>query len=525
MPPAETPARDRDQPEVIAFLSSPAAHGGAEVERIETHSAIVFLAGDRAWKLKRAVRYDYLDFSEPMRRHELCEAEVRLNRRSAPDLYRRVVAVTRERDGSLALGGPGEPVEWVIEMTRFDQDDLFDRLAAKGLLELDLMGPLALEIAELHRIAERRGDHGGAQGMAWVVDGNAEDFARRGAGVLDPAVSASVTAESRVELGRHGALLDRRRDRGSVRHCHGDLHLRNIVLWKGRPTLFDAVEFNDEIACVDVHYDLAFLLMDLWKRGLQRHANVVWNDYLAETEDLEGIALAPLFLSCRAAVRAKTSLVASALQSDAARRTGLEELAREYLRMALDLLRPPPPCLIAVGGFSGSGKSSLARVLAPAVGAVPGALVARSDVLRKRLCGVPELEHLGAAGYAPEVSRRVYQAVAERATRSVRAGHAVIADAVYARPEERAAIEDAASRSGVPFVGLWLEAPEPVLLERVRRRERDASDADASVLRMQLRQESGPLRWERVDASAELPVVAERTLAVLRRRIALHLGP
>jgi aminoglycoside phosphotransferase family enzyme/predicted kinase len=505
-----------DQTEVLEFLSSPAAHGGAEVERIETHASVVFLAGSRAFKLKRAVRYDYLDFSDAERRRMLCEAEVRINRRTAPSLYLGVVPVTRSVDGSLQLGGSGVAVEWVIEMARFDQDDLFDRLAARGKLDLDLMRPLATAIADLHRCADKRADHGGRSGMAWVIDGNAVAFAEQCAGVLDSTLCSALTTESHRCLDRCGELLDHRRDTGFVRQCHGDLHLRNIVSWQGRPTLFDAVEFNDEISCIDVLYDLAFLLMDLWKRHLPRHANMVWNGYLTEMGDLEGLPVVPLFLSCRAAVRAKTSVAASALQSDAQKRVALQELGREYLGMALELLRPATPCLIAIGGLSGSGKSSLARALAPAIGAVPGAVVVRSDEIRKHLCGVPELTRLGPTGYLPELSHRVYGVLAERSAAVVRAGHAAIADAVFARPEDRIAIEEVARVASVPFVGVWLEAPERLLLDRVRQRESDASDADASVVRTQLATETGAITWHRIDASGDVGSVLRRVTAVLQ---------
>ena len=419
-----------DQTAVIEFLASPSTHGGASVERIETHTAIVFLAGTRAYKLKRAVLFDYLDFSTPERRRALCDAEVRLNRRTAPALYRGIMAVTRERDGLLELGGSGTPVDWVVEMTRFDQEALFDRLAAAGHLDIKLMPPLAAAIAAFHIAAERRADHGGKTGMAWVIDGNAAGFAEYGAACLEPSACFLVTEDLRAELDRRGDLLDARRNAGFVRQCHGDLHLRNIVLLDGRPTLFDGVEFNDEISCTDVLYDLAFLLMDLWRRRLPRHANALWNRYLAEARELDGIALLPLFLSCRAAVRAKTSATAAQLQNDAQRRGELQELARDYLTMAEGLLHPPGPCLIAIGGASGSGKSTLALGLPPVVGAVPGAVVLRSDEIRKRLCGVSQFERLGPEGYSPHVSDRVYATVAERARLTVGGGHSAIVDAV-----------------------------------------------------------------------------------------------
>jgi uncharacterized protein len=496
-----------DQAEVVEFLASPSTHAGAAVERLETHASLVFLAGARAWKLKRAVRYDYLDFSTAERRKAMCEAEVRINRRTAPTLYLGVVAVTREPDRSLALGGSGTPVEWLIEMVRFDQGGLFDRLAERGALDLDLMRPLAAAIAQFHAAAERRSDHGGKPGMAWIIDGNAMGFAEQGGGILDPAACASLTSAARHALDHDGPLLDARRSAGFVRQGHGDLHLRNIVLIERHPTLFDGIEFNDEIACTDVLYDLAFLLMDLWRRRLPRHANALWNGYLTETADLEGVPLLPLFLSCRAAVRAKTSATAANLQSDPLRRGELQELARDYLAIARRLLDPPAACLIAVGGLSGSGKSTVALALAPSIGAVPGAVVIRSDDIRKRLCGVDPLVRLGPEGYTADVSRRVYATVAERARRVAGGGHAAIVDAVFARSSDRDAIEQMAVAAGVPFVGLWLDAPESVLLARSERRRLDPSDADADVIRAQLAEDTGPMGWRRVDASSTIDEV------------------
>ena len=509
----------QDQSDVVAFLASPSTHDGDVVERIETHASIVFLAGRRALKLKRAVKYDYLDFSTVERRRAMCEAEVRINRRTAPSLYRGVVAVTRQPDGSLALGGSATPLDWLVEMVRFDQDGLFDRLAARGALDLALMRPLAIAIGRLHESAERRPGHGGAAGMAWVLDGNASGFAEQGVGILDPAACGDVTRNARGQLERHRRLLDARRDHGFVRQCHGDLHLRNIVLLEGSPTLFDAIEFNDEIACIDVLYDLAFLLMDLWRRQLPHHANAVWNGYLAEMKDLGGIPLLPLFLSSRAAVRAKTSATAAILQGDLQRRRELQELARDYLAMAQRLLHPPPACLIAIGGLSGSGKSTVAKALAPLVGAIPGGVVIRSDEARKHLCGVDPFRHLGPEGYTADVTERVYATIAHRAALVVAGGHAAIVDAVYARPADRAAIERAAAAAQVPFVGVWLEAPESILIARAEQRRLDASDADAAVIRGQLARDPGAIDWFRIDASGTLDDVLQAVASMLRERL------
>jgi predicted kinase len=278
----------------------------------------------------------------------------------------------------------------------------------------------------------------------------------------------------------------------------------------GRPTLFDAIEFNDEIACIDVLYDLAFLLMDLWRRHLPQHANALWNAYLDRTGDFEGISLVPLFLSCRAAVRAKTSATAATLQQDRQRKSELESAAREYLSLAQRLLHPAAPCVVAVGGLSGSGKTTLAYRLAHGIGAPPGAVVIRSDEIRKRLCGAEPLQRLGPEGYTDDMTRRVYTTVSDRSVAIARAGYASIADAVFARPSDRDALERAAQAARVPFFGIWLDAPAEQLTARLTQRVGDASDADADVVRRQLSENVGTIRWRRVDASSRPEQVARQ---------------
>lgn len=504
-----------DQTEILEFLGASGTHGGVDVERIDTHSAVVFLAGDRAWKVKRDVKFDYLDFSTLELRRRACEAELAINRRTAPTLYLRVVPVTREPGGHLALDGQGVPVEWMILMRRFDQEALLDRLAARGALELGVCATLAEEVACFHRDAPRRDEMGGAAAMAWVIDGNVEGLAEQGAGVLDADMCAALARESRAALSRHAARLDERCRSGAVRQCHGDLHLRNIVLLDGRPTLFDAVEFNDRISCGDVLYDLAFLLMDLWRRRLPRHANVVLNGYLHEIGDWTGLALLPLFLSCRAAVRAKTSATAGRLAADAGARRDYEDASRAYLTASLDLLRPAAASLVAVGGLSGTGKSTQALGLAPQVGPVPGAVVLRSDQVRKQMFGVPASARLGAEHYTAEASARVYARLLELAGRILGAGHGVVVDAVFAKPHERDAIEAVAAAAGVMFSGVWLETSDDVRVERVGARLADVSDADAAVARRQAAVETGQIGWTPVDATPS----PDRVLARVREAV------
>jgi aminoglycoside phosphotransferase family enzyme/predicted kinase len=508
-----------DQRDVIAFLSTPEAYGHSTspVERIDTHISVVWLAGDRVYKLKRAVRFDYVDFSTIELRHAACEAEIRLNRRTAPSLYLGVRPVTRSADRTLAIGGQGAPVEWLVEMVRFDQDTLFDRLAERHQLDAGLMEGLADAIVRLHARAERRPDHGGRDGMAWVVDGNARGFAEQGATILEPAACERLSADARAALTRHADRLNARRRQGSVRECHGDLHLRNICLVDGVPTLFDAVEFNEDISCIDVLYDVAFLFMDLWHRDLRSHASLVFNEYFARTVDLGSLALLPLFLSCRAAVRAKTSATAAKVQPDERQRSDLQAASREYLALAQELLRPQVPCLVAIGGLSGSGKSTLARRLAPRVGASPGALIVRSDLIRKALLDVSALTRLGPEGYTTDMNRRVYETMAERTKVALTAGHAVIADAVYARPGDRERIAGIAQEAGVPFIGLWIDGPQEILARRLRERVGDASDATADVLDLQVRRGIGSLDWYRLDGSTDVESLERSARAIIGR--------
>ncbi len=505
----------QDQSEAIAFLATPATYGAGiqAVERIDTHGAVVFLAGERAYKLKRAVRFPYMDFSTIERRRTACEAEIVLNRRTAPTLYLGTMAITRAPDGRLTLGGEGQPIDWVVAMARFDQDALFDKRAGRGQLDRAAMEHLAEAVAKLHADAERRFDFGGAAGMAAVIQGI-------GAGLLgagpnfDPRRVAELDLRLRGALDSVGVLLDRRRDDGFVRRCHGDLHLRNICLLENRPVLFDAIEFNDSIACIDVFYDLAFLLMDLERRGLRRLANTAFNTYLDLTNDHRSLPALPLFLSCRAAIRAHTTAAAAATQPSPAEAERMLADAKAAFDLAFDFLSPPKPRLLAVGGLSGTGKSTLAVGLAPDIGPAPGAVVLRTDVLRKRLAGVDPTTRLPSSAYADERTGAVYRRLAENAAAVLASGHAAIADGVFARPDERATIAAVAHAAKVPFVGLWLEAADAVMEARIAARTNDASDATVAVLRRQRTYDVGRLDWHHIDATGDAASTLAASLAL-----------
>lgn len=503
----------RAQDEVVAFLSDPANHADQPkaVERVDTHAAIIFLAGDTAYKIKRAVKLPYLDFSTLDKRKRVCEREIEINTRTAPEIYLCVVAIARQPNGHLAFKSTGEVVEWAIKMKRFDDSLLLDALARKDALHIQLMPVLAEVIAGYHREARRSFEIDGADHLAPTVSSTTKSLLGAGA-ILGTRHPAEFSRALHVAWKQHSELLRERARRGFVRRCHGDMHLKNVVLLDGKPTLFDALEFDDDLATIDVLYDLAFLLMDLWHRGLRRHANVVLNRYFYkqhEPQDSAGLAALPLFLALRAAVRAMVS-IDRLPHVDETQKSGVEDDIRSYFALAEGFLKPQPPRLVAVGGLSGTGKTTVAAGLAPGIGLVPGAFHIRSDVERKVLFGVDELTRLDAVSYTADASDRVYRHISERAADILETGHSVIVDAVFARASERAAIEQVAQDAGAGFTGIWLEAPQAMLEERVSQRQGDASDADVGVVRQQSQYDVGTMSWSRVDASGTPSAVLKR---------------
>jgi aminoglycoside phosphotransferase family enzyme/predicted kinase len=493
------------QDEVIAFLSDPASYGeppDAVVERIETHGAIVFLTGERAWKLKKAVHFSYMDFSTIEKRRQVCEAELALNARASPELYLEVRSVNRQADGALGFG-PGAPVDWLVVMRRFADADLLCHVAERGALDADLCRRLADRVAAFHEGIARVRPASGAALIEHVVTGNEEAMAALPEGLLPGADCRRLHDVSQAALDRIAPLLDARAREGHVARGHGDLHLANICLWQGEPLLFDCLEFDEALATVDLLYDLAFLLMDLIERGFTEQANWVFNRYLDRRDESSALAALPLFLSLRAGVRAHVE----ALRDGAA--------GRAYLAAALAFLAPAPPRLVAVGGLSGTGKSTLARALAPGLGAPPGARLLRTDVLRKRLAGAAPEQRLPESAYTPASHAAVYAQLRAQARAALAAGCPVIVDAVFDDSETRADMAALARDCGVPFAGLWLEAPRETLIARVSARQGDASDAGAAVVDKQLGRDIGPLGdWHRIDAGggADTTVTAARAI-------------
>ncbi len=509
---------DAEQAEVIDFLGSTAAHGAGvgEVERCETHGAVVFLAGEHALKIKRSIRYAYMDFSTLELRHRACLREIEINQPHAPEIYLRVVAITREPDGSLAIGGKGATIEWAVHMRRFGSDDLLSAVAETRGIDAPLARDLADVVQAFHAGAVVANSADPRAALRGVVDELVVAFRDAPLGFALESVD-ELEVRCAAQLERIAPILARRAAAGRVRRCHGDLHLGNIVLWRGRPTLFDALEFDEKLATIDTLYDLAFLLMDLDQRGQRAAANVVLNRYLWRSQsllDLEGLAALPLFLGLRAAIRAMVLAQRASVENVSGKRAA-QTAATAYFNAALGYLSPVPARMIAVGGLSGTGKSTLAAALESGNGPAPGAVHLRSDLERKALFGVAETDRLEASCYTQETGRRVYEMLLRKAKAVLAAGHTVIVDAVFLDQRERGELEQVAQNMGVPFTGLWLAAPESAMTRRVADRKGDASDATPDVVRRQitlLDEGDGSCSWSRVDASG----TPEATLAAAR---------
>lgn len=506
------PDQAAGQDAVFAFLADAATHGGKAVTRIDTHAAAVFLAGDTVYKIKRAVRFPFLDYSTLEKRKAACETEIAVNAPFAPQLYKEVVPITRDANGRLALCGDGAPVEWALVMRRFDETQTLDRLAGAGKIDAKLADALGRAVADAHAKLPDTDAAAWIDYLPTIIAQNDEDL-RQSHALFPPDAVKALQRDTEAALAKVHPLLVARGKAGYVRRCHGDLHLGNIALIDGKPVLFDAIEFDPLFAAGDLFYDLAFLLMDMVERDLRDEAAIVLNRYLRarrNDDDLDALATLPLFLSLRAAIRAKVTAARHRDDKDA-------DAARAYFALARRVLAPPAPQLVAVGGLSGTGKSVLAAQLASHVLPEPGAVVIRSDVERKALFGKAETEKLPLDAYGPDATARVYARVAQAAGRALRAGHSVIADAVYARAGERDAIAAVAREAGVAFHGLFLTADLSVRVARVGARKADASDADAAVAQRQESYDLGALDWTQVDAGGTPADTLRRATGTLRR--------
>ena len=483
---------------------------------IETHAARIYLLQTEAWKVKRAVKYDYLDFRELSDRYKVLLRELELNKKTAPTLYKDVIPITKEANGRLAVGGVGEPVEWVLRMARFPAENELSVIAETDGIGEDLSRRLGQVAYHLHQDCPLRSADG-ADLIGEILDEFEREF--RSLSTAGAEIGAApILLRMRGELEAVSRLLGERSKTGFVRRCHGDLHLRNIVLLEDVPTPFDALEFDERLGTCDILYDLAFLLMDVIQCGQHHAANRILNAYCdleGSLESLRGLRALPLFGAVRATVRAMVSTEKEVGQHGQER--DFSE-AKRYLKLAQSMLEPTVPRLIAVGGLSGTGKTTISRVFAPCVGGEFGSIHVRSDVERKRLAGVEPLEKLPASAYVPQANEKTYDAMLARAEACLKADQTVIVDAVFSKGSQRQMIEALALKVGCEFMGIWLEASLNDRLSRVTQRQNDASDADMAVVSQQKQVDKDALNWTAVSTEGTI----EETLAQVEAKVTLR---
>lgn len=483
------------QADIRRFLTDPATHGGVPVDVIETHASVIFLAGRNAYKMKRAVRYSYLDYTNPDTRRAYCQKEFRISSRTAPALYLGCIPVTRETGGDLAIDGRGVPMEWLVWMHRFEQHQLLDRIAQIDGIGDDLANQIADSVFRFHDQASAKPTTDIFSNMVRVSAQNIAELRRHSPDIFRPDDVDTLERAWADISATHEPLIRSRAASGAVLECHGDLHLKNIVVLDSGPTLFDAIEFDSKINCIDRLYDLAFLIMDLLHRGDRPAANRILNRYLARHGDYAGLPLMRYYLSLRAAIRAHTTASAESNDEKLATETG------NYLQLAKTVLEPAKTVFLAIGGPSGSGKSTVAARLAPSIGLATGAIVLRSDMIRKRMFGLEPKTRLKKSGYDKAASDRVFAQMGEESKEVLNAGFPVICDAVFGEKHNLLPLTKVSNETGFTLKGFWLTAPREILLRRVKRRKKGASDADGRVVHEQLNHISPPAGWHILDAT------------------------
>jgi uncharacterized protein len=480
---------------LLQALQNPAIydHPVSNFKIIQTHISWVLLTGDYAYKIKKPMDFGFLDFSTLAKRKFFCEEELRLNQRTAPDIYLQVIAIGGTASAPV-INGSGGAIEYAVKMRQFDPDATLDSLLSKPdelALQLD---QLALQIADFHLHQATRADADSPLGTAEKVFAPVQQNFDQ----IRPLLTAS---QELAQLGQlegwakctferlRDALAARHKD-GYVRECHGDMHLGNVTLIDNTATLFDCIEFNESFRWIDVLNDIAFLLMDLDDRNLQGLAARTRNRYLEQTGDYAGLNLLNFYKAYRAMVRCKIALFTMATPG-LTQQAVAEESAkyRRYMQLAEHYMHVPVRFLMIMHGVSGTGKSTISTYLLQHLGAIR----VRSDVERKRLHGLQPLAKSGSALdagiYTKNASEQTYQTLANHAEHILRAGYPVILDATFLHLRNRQQMEVLAEKYGVPFIVVNCQAPQQVVEQRIEARHargQDAAEADVEVMHSQL---------------------------------------
>ena len=455
------------------------------IQLIQTHVSYVLLAGDYAYKLKKAVNFGFLDFSSLEKRKHFCEEEIRMNRAIAPEIYLDLVAITETKPGEWILGGEGKAVEYAVKMQRFPQENLFSELFASGKLTEKYLEELGEKVAEFHDLAltnDRITSFGEIAKIKEAFDENYQQTEKYIGIVQTQAQFDGTKKYSDDFFEREKDLFKQRRDNNKIKECHGDLHLRNICLWQNQIQLFDRIEFNEPFRFVDVMYDVAFAVMDLDARGRSDFGNIFLNTYIERTGDWEGLQVLPLYLSRQAYVRAKvTSFLLDDPNIPPEVKEESKKTAADYYRLAWEYTKSRSGKLILMSGLSGSGKTTVAKELAKKIGAIQ----IRSDAVRKHIAGISLNQTGGDDLYSLEMNQKTYDRLLELGIMLAKIGFPVILDAKYDRISLRKQAIEKAKSNGIDLQILHCNASIEVLKERLSQRTQDISDATPDLLAKQ----------------------------------------
>lgn len=509
-----------NQKEIIEALSNPKLYPTKwhveEVTIRQSHIAILFLAGEYAFKLKRAVLLPNIDFSTPAKRRLACVQEMKRSTIYAPHLVLGIRSVRRLPNGRICIGGKaGEEVDTILVMKRIPDNAILGQILPSPYFDRFEVMDLAEQLAELHMKAKTFRTKWGMEDIQKTILETERVLSCFCPDVFDKHKLNTLMRTSLENLAKNARLITLRQKSGHIRKCHGDLLLCNIAYEEGKFLFFSPIEYSDTLDCIDTLYDLAFLMMDFEARGMRRLTNMFFNHYMAYMNDIGGYPLLPLYQSMRAATRAAVCVKKSTMLEGEEKQQAIQN-AKDYFDLAYHFMSSSQPVLIACGGLSGSGKSRIAREIGGLMNPAPGAVILRDDVVKKQINGCGVNEHFDRVFDTPIVEKVVYDVLRQQARTALKSGSCVIVDALFYNEKERVAIEELAKEMNVPFIGLWMDAPLSVRVDRIHARKRNPSNVTKrSELEQQLSLETGDIQWNQVSTDKTREETVESVIKLL----------
>ena len=474
--------------EILAFLQNPESYPHntkGEIRHLETHISHVFLCGGYAYKMKKGLDLGFLDFTSLEKRKYYCQEELRLNSIFAPEIYLEVIPIY-EKDGAFSFQSKGKVVEYLLKMREFEQDQILSNIVEKGEFTPDLFTELAQKLAQIHQKAdsnEEISSYASASHIQKIADQNFTQTRKYLGSCISNESFERIRKFTLNFIDKNELLFKSRQESAKIRECHGDLHLNNICMYKGKIQFFDRIEFNKEFRNIDVVYDLAFLVMDLHFRKQNSAATRLINEYFEQTGDYTGAALLPFYSCIRAYVRGKvTAFRLDNSENTEREKEAITAEASSYFDLAESFANHKKAKLWITCGLSGSGKSTIARRIA----AKEEFLIIRSDALRKHLTGMPLYEKGPKHIYTSEISQTTYEKLIELADFLTGFGVSVLLDAKFDRRKWRLKAMKLATEKQLDYKIVYCKADPDELKKRLKERSGDVSDADSSLIDQQV---------------------------------------